>query len=122
MLLYFLRGSLPWSGLDAKNKEEKYRKIKETKESVKLADLCGGFPDAFERYLTYSRNLGFTDRPDYVMLRKLFSDLRASISREDGRQAQDHEFEWNIGKDTGKLEPLAPVQNFVQPDDNEEPS
>merc|ERR1719436_1098732 len=44
MLIYFLRGSLPWSGLEAKSKQEKYRKIKEKKESTELSDLCAGFP------------------------------------------------------------------------------
>merc|ERR1719254_411703 len=51
MLLYFLRGSLPWSGLDAKTKEEKYRKIRMKKEETPLSDLCSGHPLEFEIYL-----------------------------------------------------------------------
>merc|ERR1712137_961976 len=51
LFIYFLRGALPWSGLDAKTQEEKYRKICEKKEQVKLSDLCQGFPKQFEEYL-----------------------------------------------------------------------
>merc|ERR1719247_2909458 len=68
MFLYFLRGALPWSGLSAKTQEEKCRKIREKKEVTQLSDLCNGFPDAFEKYLGYCRNLGYYDRPDYDML------------------------------------------------------
>ena len=44
VMLYFLRGSLPWQGLTAKNKNDKYKKIMETKMSTSIETLCKGFP------------------------------------------------------------------------------
>merc|ERR1719486_796910 len=77
MMMYFLRGSLPWSGLDAKTQEEKYKKIRQKKEEVKLDDLCQDHPEAFKIYLEQTRSLDFTERPDYEILRKLFRAVRA---------------------------------------------
>lgn len=121
MLMYFLRSALPWSGLDARTKKEKYQKIKEKKETTKLSDLCEGHPKAFEQYLDYSRNLGFKDRPDYVMLRKLFADLREEIQSEEAKPVEDWHFEWLEGKDVGTLEPLLPYDDLKQPDDEQDP-
>ena len=42
--LYFLRGSLPWQGLRANNKKDKYERIMEKKLSTSLETLCKGFP------------------------------------------------------------------------------
>ena len=47
VVLYFLRGSLPWQGLTARNKNDKYRKIMETKMSTSVEALCKGFPSTF---------------------------------------------------------------------------
>ena len=44
VLLYFLRGELPWQGLSAKNKEEKYKKIMEIKIATPIEELCRGLP------------------------------------------------------------------------------
>ena len=44
VLLYFLRGSLPWQGLRAANKEDKYAKIFMKKRSTPCDVLCKGFP------------------------------------------------------------------------------
>ena len=44
VLIYFLRGSLPWQKLDAKTKEEKYNKIMELKISTSHEELCKGLP------------------------------------------------------------------------------
>jgi len=75
VLLYFLRGSLPWQGLAARGKNEKYDKIREKKLSTEVGVLCEGVPNEFATYLTYCRSLSFADRPDYGYLRRLFKDL-----------------------------------------------
>lgn len=36
VMLYFLRGKLPWQGLNAANKKQKYERITRTKQSVSL--------------------------------------------------------------------------------------
>eukprot|EP00923_Selenidium_pygospionis_P003975 GHVN01006313.1.p1 GENE.GHVN01006313.1~~GHVN01006313.1.p1 ORF type:complete len:441 (+),score=91.18 GHVN01006313.1:1624-2946(+) len=79
LLLYFCRaGLLPWQGVKANTKQEKYNKIREKKEATSVESLCKGFPMAFTEYLTYCRALAFEDRPDYDYLRRLFRDHLAS--------------------------------------------
>ena len=75
VLLYFLRGSLPWQGLKVKTKEARYQKILEKKKETSSEELCKNFPEEFQEYVTYTRNLGYTDDPDYDMLRGLFNTL-----------------------------------------------
>ena len=75
VLLYFLRGSLPWQGLKVKTKEARYQKILEKKKETSSEELCKTFPEEFQEYVTYTRNLGYTDDPDYDMLRGLFNTL-----------------------------------------------
>jgi hypothetical protein len=45
--MYFIRGSLPWQGLPAKTKEEKYEQIKIKKAVTSIEDLCAGFTKEF---------------------------------------------------------------------------
>mmetsp|Transcript_33149 Transcript_33149/g.89751 ORF Transcript_33149/g.89751 Transcript_33149/m.89751 type:complete len:349 (-) Transcript_33149:81-1127(-) len=118
MLIYFLRGHLPWSGLEAKTQEEKYRKIRETKENVPLDSLCEGFPDAFKIYLRTCRDMEFKERPDYSALRKLFRDVRDSLRDDKDEGLEDHSFEWlKDTTDLGPLVPLTPGLQLKQPDD-----
>jgi hypothetical protein len=72
VLMYFLRGSLPWQGLQAKNKDERYKKILERKINTNSYDLCYGFPNEFERYVEYTKNMEYTEEPKYEMLRNNF--------------------------------------------------
>jgi serine/threonine protein kinase len=44
VMVYFLRGELPWQGLKAKTMKEKYEKIMEKKLSTPVDSLCKGFP------------------------------------------------------------------------------
>jgi len=51
MLVYFLKGSLPWQGLKARNPQRKYSLILEKKQSVSVSALCHGLPLQFAEYL-----------------------------------------------------------------------
>ena len=75
VILYFIRGSLPWQGITTRNKEEKYRKIYEKKKSTNLEELCGGYPEEFKTYIEYCRGLEFEQTPDYDYLRGLLKNL-----------------------------------------------
>ena len=44
VLMYFTRGSLPWQGLKANTKKQKYEKIMEKKMSTPIEGLCKGYP------------------------------------------------------------------------------
>ncbi|XP_072978036.1 casein kinase 1-like protein 1 isoform X1 [Typha angustifolia] len=93
VLMYFLRGSLPWQGLKAGTKKQKYEKISERKIATSIEALCRGFPTEFASYFHYCRSLRFDDKPDYQYLKRLFRDL---FIRE-GFQF-DYVFDWTILK------------------------
>ena len=75
ILIYFLKGRLPWQRINAKTKKEKYKKILEKKIEISSYELCKDFPKEFEDYIEYSKNLGYTEKPDYDKLRKLFDNI-----------------------------------------------
>ncbi|KAK4492465.1 hypothetical protein RD792_003274 [Penstemon davidsonii] len=75
VLMYFLRGSLPWQGLKAGNKKQKYDKISEKKMLTPIEVLCKSYPSEFISYFHYCRSLRFEDKPDYSYLKRLFRDL-----------------------------------------------
>ncbi|PSS36095.1 Casein kinase 1-like protein [Actinidia chinensis var. chinensis] len=93
VLLYFLRGSLPWQGLKAATKKQKYDKICEKKLSTPIEVLCKSHPVEFASYFHYCHSLTFDQRPDYGFLKRLFHDL---FSRE-GYEF-DYIFDWTILK------------------------
>uniref|UniRef100_A0A8D0U6L5 Casein kinase I isoform alpha n=1 Tax=Sus scrofa TaxID=9823 RepID=A0A8D0U6L5_PIG len=81
VLMYFNRTSLPWQGLKAATKKQKYEKISEKKMSTPVEVLCKGFPAEFAMYLNYCRGLRFEEAPDYMYLRQLFRILFRSVSK-----------------------------------------
>ncbi|KAH9729290.1 Casein kinase 1-like protein 9 [Citrus sinensis] len=93
VLMYFLRGSLPWQGLKAGTKKQKYDKISEKKVSTPIEVLCKSYPSEFVSYFHYCRSLRFEDKPDYSYLKRLFRDL---FIRE-GFQF-DYVFDWTVLK------------------------
>lgn len=75
VLIYLLNGSLPWQGLKANTKHEKYQRIMEKKISTPIESLCKGLPSQFASYIAYVRLLRFDDKPDYSELRHKFREL-----------------------------------------------
>ena len=51
ILLYFLKGSLPWQGLAGRNKNDKYDRIKEKKIQTTIEQLIRNCPEEFSKYL-----------------------------------------------------------------------
>ncbi|TMW94364.1 hypothetical protein EJD97_010382 [Solanum chilense] len=93
VLMYFLRGSLPWQGLRAGTKKQKYDKISEKKMLTPIEVLCKSYQSEFTSYFHYCRSLRFDDKPDYSYLKRLFRDL---FIRE-GYQF-DYVFDWTTLK------------------------
>jgi len=94
VLMYFNLGQLPWQGLKAATKRQKYERISEKKMSTPIEVLCRGFPTQFATYLNFCRSLRFDDKPDYSYLRQLFR----SLFHRQG-YVYDYVFDWNIRKE-----------------------
>lgn len=93
VLMYFNRGSLPWQGLKAATKKQKYEKISEKKMSTQVELLCKGYPTEFVMYLNYCRGLRFDEAPDYMYLRQLFRILFRTLNYN-----YDYVFDWTMLK------------------------
>jgi hypothetical protein len=65
VVMYFLRGMLPWQGLKANNKRDKYNRIKEKKLDTPIEVLCRGYPVEFTKYFKHCRYLRADERPEY---------------------------------------------------------
>lgn len=89
ILLYFLKGSLPWQNIKGNTKEEKYEKIKEKKCELPLEIICEGLPEEVLSFLKYCRKLAFEEEPNYEFLRKLLKSLM-----EKHRLVWDFEYDW----------------------------
>ncbi len=74
VLIYLMKGNLPWQGLKCKDKNEKYQKIREMKNAIETNKLCEGLPIEFEKYLEYCYKLKFDEEPNYKYLINLFKD------------------------------------------------
>lgn len=91
VLLYFLRGGLPWQGLEAATNKQKYEVIGEKKKATSLAELCAGLPNEMTTYMEYVRGLRFEDTPDYNYLRQLFTEMMRNA-----RELDDGMMDWML--------------------------
>lgn len=99
VFMYFLRGQLPWQGLNANTKKAKYERIYEKKKCTTVDALCRGYPTEFATYLNYCRQLGFEDQPDYRYLRENFRQLFRTLNF-----SFDHMFDWALLKQRAQIQ------------------
>lgn len=106
VFMYFLRGQLPWQGLRAATKKQKYERIYEKKLATTPEQLCRGYALEFETYLQYARELGFEAPPDYLFLRRLFRKLFKTYDF-----AWDSVYDWTLMKQKPAALPSSSHQN-----------
>jgi len=91
MLIFFLKGRLPWQGLKGSTKSKRSKNISNVKGSISLNKLCKDIPKEFLLYMKYCRILRFKQVPDYTLLRDLFIAL---FKKKDYKL--DFIYDWNI--------------------------
>ena len=89
VLMYFLKGNLPWQGLKINRRDDRYRKIYEKKKETTAEELCKGFPKEFCEFVKYTRKLEFEEEPDYDYLRNLLKQVM-----KDKNYEMDYIYDW----------------------------
>ncbi|CAK81037.1 unnamed protein product (macronuclear) [Paramecium tetraurelia] len=88
MLIYFVKGELPWSNVKAFCKDDKYDQILQVKMGIPLSQLCFNLPKCFINYFQHVKSLLFQQQPNYSHLRNLFE-----------KQLQDYDhqlYDWEL--------------------------
>ena len=75
MMVYFLKGNLPWFGLVNPDSNKKFDRIAKVKTETKLETLCAGLPKEIITFIQYARNMKFEDKPNYSYLRSLMRKI-----------------------------------------------
>ena len=93
VLISLVKGKLPWQGMEAGSKNEKYELLSQAKMDTPLDTLCQGLPSEFLSYMSKVRNLRFDERPAYTQLRGLFITMMVK-----NNYAFDYQYDWVINR------------------------
>jgi len=91
ILVYFLKGILPWQGIKGK---DKINKLIQKKIQISNDVLCNGLPNEFLHFLNYCKNLKFEERPDYEFLKGLFGKLLGLVITNFNLRRNEIIFDW----------------------------
>ena len=109
MILYFLTKKLPWQGITAKSLATRYKKIYEKKSELEKWDKFLSLPRQIQNFIKYCRNLGFSEDPNYKLMKNFFYDLMKQNEFVD-----DKNFSWIDDKSIlgSKLPELFPRKKY----------
>ena len=94
VLIYFMRGKLPWEGkIDA----DGFQELMKIKTSLSIQELCKDLPEEFATLLNYVRKLKFDETPNYDYLRETFQNL---LIKND--YINDQIYDWDLKNVLGK--------------------
>jgi serine/threonine protein kinase len=57
VLVYLLKGMLPWQNIKSRDDKDRYRMIMDRKLAMTAEDLCLGYPLELAQLINYARNL-----------------------------------------------------------------
>ena len=84
MLIYLMKGNLPWQRIKVDNKKESYLKVAQIKKYYTPEKLCRDLPKEMVQYMKYVKNLKFEEEPNYTYLRNLFVQMMEKQGFEEG--------------------------------------
>ena len=91
IIIYFIKGELPWQNIKYKSKSERYNKIFEIKKKTteKGGELCENLPSEIQTILDYILGLDFTEKPNYSLLKDAVEIILAKLN-----YTNDLQFDW----------------------------
>ncbi|XP_041787708.1 casein kinase I-like [Anopheles merus] len=87
MLVFLLRGGLPWYGTEERFDPDEALLLKLC---ITPSELCRGLPAEFQQLTEYALRMEFCDAPDYTELKRMFRNLLRQHSMQ-----HDLHFDWN---------------------------
>ena len=90
IIIYFIKGELPWQNIKCKTKAEKYNKIFEIKKNVtKNGELVEGLPLEMSKILEYILGLNFIEKPNYTLIKNAIEIILHKLN-----YSNDLQFDW----------------------------
>ena len=93
VLVSLVKGKLPWQGMEACSKGEKYELISQAKMDTPIEVLCEDLPPEFFQYMQRVRGLRFDEKPNYTLLRGLFINVMVRMN-----YAFDYVYDWSVSR------------------------
>jgi serine/threonine protein kinase len=82
ILIYLIKGYLPWQGIKAYDKKEKFEKILLAKMATPIEVLCRDLPEELAQILEQVRSLEYEEEPDYEDFRRKLSNASRGLKED----------------------------------------